>query len=371
MPRQSWHGSRPRAPSRVPVMRGQRHPHGVRPRHASGDRPPADGQGRGRRDARSRAGPHLCGVREWCNLRISDGRSGPFPKAAGLPGGAEDSQPRGRPPDPPPLRASGTRKGPARIEDVRVRGRDQVITILLALLAVLLVPTSALAYRPFVSTDAAVADSREFEIELGYFDLERTGRDNTITTPSVVLNYGFIKNWEVVGEFRIEASPELEIADPALSVKGVLKEGVLQEKEGVSLAIEASLLLPSTLPHEHGVGVQAVGIASGKVAPVTVHINVGGGLDRDDRHAFVLWGVIGELPVHPKLRLVGEINGQGTQGQGPNNSVLLGIIWQPTSKNVMLDAGVRHGISRAAPDWEFTLGLTYGFALPSLHPRSP
>jgi hypothetical protein len=137
---------------------------------------------------------------------------------------------------------------------------------------VLLIPTSALAYRPFVSTDEAVADPGEVEIELGYFNLERTARENTFITPSVVLNYGFVKNWEAVGEFHVESSPELEITDPGLSLKGVLKEGVLQEKEGVSVAIEAGLLLPSTLPHEHGVGVEAIAIVSGKAGPVTAHV---------------------------------------------------------------------------------------------------
>src|SRR5437773_1498797 len=161
------------------------------------------------------------------------------------------------------------------------------------------------------------------------------------------------------------ASPDLEITDPGLFFKGVLKEGVLQEKEGVSVAIEAGPLLPSTLPHEHGVGFEAIGIVSGKVAPATVHVNGGSGLDRDDRHAFAIWGVIGELPVHPKLRLVGEVNGESTQDQRLNNSALLGVIWQPTSKNVFLDAGIRRGISRAAPDWQFTIGLTFGFFLPT------
>jgi len=184
----------------------------------------------------------------------------------------------------------------------------------------------------------------------------------------VVLNYGFAKNWEAVGEFRVEASPELELTDPGLSLKGVLKEGVLQEKEGLSFAIEAGLLLPSTLPHENGVGVEGIGIVSGKVGPVTVHVNGGGGLDRDDRHAFAIWGVIGELPVHPKLRLVGEVNGESTQDQRPNNSALLGVIWRPTSKNLFLDAGLRRGISRAAPDWQFTIGLTFGFPLPPARP---
>ena len=201
------------------------------------------------------------------------------------------------------------------------------------------------------------------EIELGYFNLERTRRGNTITTPSVVLNYGFAKNWEVVGELRIESSPDFEITDPGLFLKGVLKEGVLQDKQGLSFAIEVGPLLPSTLPHEHGVGFEAIAIVSGKLTPVTVHVNGGGGLDRDNRHGFGIWGVIGELPVHPKLRLVGEVNGESTEGQRPNNSALLGLIWQPTSKNVFLDAGVRRGISRAAPDWQFTIGLTFGFFL--------
>jgi hypothetical protein len=194
-----------------------------------------------------------------------------------------------------------------------------------------------------------VADPKEFEIELGYFNLERGRHDNTITTPSLVLNYGFVTNW-----------------DPGLFVKGVLKEGVLQDKPGLSIAVEAGVLLPSTLPHEHGVGLQAIGIVSGKVTPVTVHVNGGGGLDRDDLHPFGVWGVIAELEVHPKLRLVGEVNGESIQDARPNNSALLGVIWQPTSANLFLDAGVRHRISQAAPEWQFTMGLTFGFSLPDV-----
>jgi len=227
-----------------------------------------------------------------------------------------------------------------------------------------MVPASAWAYRPFVSTDAAVADPKEVEIELGYFNLERTRRETTLTTPSLVINYGFAKNWEAVGEFRVEGSPDFEITDPGLFLKAVLKEGVLQEKPGVSFAIEAGPLLPSTLPHQHGVGFEATGILSQKISAVTVHLNGGGGLDRDEVHGFGIWGVIGELPIDSRLRLVGEVTGESTQGERPNNSALLGFIWQPTSKNVFLDAGVRHGITRAAPDWAFTVGVTFGFALP-------
>jgi hypothetical protein len=226
------------------------------------------------------------------------------------------------------------------------------------------VPASAWAYRPFVSTDAAVADPKEVEIELGYFNLDRIHHENTISTPHMVLNYGIAKNLELVGEFNLQESPDVELTNPSVSIKAVLREGVLQEKPGVSVATEVGPLLPSTLPHERSVGFEAIGIVSGKLEPVTLHFNGGGGLDRAGE-LFGVWGVIGELPVHPKLRLVAEVNGQSTQGAPANNSALLGLIWQPTAKNLFLDLGVRHGISRAAPDWQFTLGLTYGFALPT------
>jgi hypothetical protein len=200
------------------------------------------------------------------------------------------------------------------------------------------------------------------ELELGVFNLARTGGTNTFTTPGVVLNYGVARNLELVGEFRLDVSPDVDITEPALSLKGVVKEGVLQDKPGLSVAVESSLLLPSTLTGERGVGFETVGIVSGRVATVTLHVNGGGGIERAGR-GFGVWGVIGELPLHPRVRLVGEVNGESIERQRPNNSGLLGVIWQPTSRNLFLDAGVRHGISSAAPDWQVTVGLTFGFSL--------
>jgi hypothetical protein len=54
-------------------------------------------------------------------------------------------------------------------------------------------PPVALGYRPFVSTDAAVADLKEMEIELGYFNLERERGRTTFIVPKAVLNYGLIR----------------------------------------------------------------------------------------------------------------------------------------------------------------------------------
>ena len=227
------------------------------------------------------------------------------------------------------------------------------------------------AYRPFISTDAAVADPKELEIELGYFTLRRERQENTLLIPSAVLNYGLWRNVELVGEFRVARGPggDVDVIDPAVFVKAVIKEGVLQGHDGVGVAIEAGPLLPSTMRGERGAGLEAIGIVSGRLAPFTVHVNVGGGIDRSAAKPFGVWGVIGELPVNPKLRVVAEVAGESVQGEPANNSTLLGVIWQPSSRNVYWDVAVRRGITRGAPDWQVTTGVTFGFSLPFGRPK--
>ncbi len=225
--------------------------------------------------------------------------------------------------------------------------------------------SNAWGYRPFVSTDAAVADPKEMEIELGYFNLERANRENTFIVPKVVLNYGIVRDLEVVGEFQVAKPPDegVQLIDPGLFLKAVVKEGVLQEKEGIGLAVEAGPLLPSTIHGEGRLGFEAIGIMSGRLAPFTYHINFGGGVDRAAANPFAIWGVIVELPILPDFRLVGEVNGENTEGKAADSSCLLGFIWQPPSSSVSIDAGIRRGITKGAPDWGFTMGLTFGFPI--------
>jgi hypothetical protein len=239
----------------------------------------------------------------------------------------------------------------------------------LLIFLLLIFPASrALAYRPFVSTDAAVAGAKEVETELGYFSLERDKGENTFIIPRVVLNYGLIHNLELVGEFAVEEPrhSSTRLVDAALSLKAVLKEGVLQEKEGLSFAVEAGPLLPSTNREERRFGFEGIGILSGKLEPLTYHVNFGGGVDRARANPFVIWGFIVELPITPELRLVGEVNGESVKGSNPDTSALLGVIWQAPWQNVLLDAGIRRGVSHAAADWVFTTGLTFSFSLATL-----
>jgi hypothetical protein len=84
----------------------------------------------------------------------------------------------------------------------------------------------------------------------------------------------------------------------------------------------------------------------------------------------VIWGLIGEAPIVKNIRLVAEVSGEIGQGRPPDSSVLLGVIWQPAPSSVFLDAGVRRGISRGAPDWQVTLGLTFSLSFASSPDRT-
>ncbi len=243
----------------------------------------------------------------------------------------------------------------------------------LLLLFMLFLPSPTWGYRPFISTDAAVAGLKEMEIELGYLNLERTEGENTLIIPQLVVNYGIARNLEVVGEFEVEKplDEDLELVDPALSLKTVLREGILQEKNGVSIAIETSLLLPSTVQGERKFGFETMGIFSEKLSPFIFHINIGGGVDRVETSPFAVWGLIVEFPVNSKFRLVGEVSGEGIREEVASNSGLLGFIWKSTRPNVFVDAGIRKGISGETLDWMFTTGLTFAFALPGVSPVKP
>lgn len=236
----------------------------------------------------------------------------------------------------------------------------------LLLVLVLLLPAShAWGYRPFVSTDAAVADPKEMEIEAGYFNLERAEGENIFIVPKVVFNYGVIRDLEVIGEFEVAKPPDenVHLVEPGLFLKAVLKEGILQEKKGIGFAVEAGPLLPSTVQGERRFGFEGIGILSGRLSPITYHVNFGGGVNRAEAKPFAIWGLIVELPVLPNFRLVGEVNGESAKRELANNSGLLGFIWQLPSSKVLIDIGIRRGISRRAPDWQFTMGLTFSFPL--------
>jgi hypothetical protein len=160
--------------------------------------------------------------------------------------------------------------------------------------------TPAFAYRPFDSTDAAVADRGAIEFECGPIGLLVNAGARSLIVPAAILNVGLPNGWEVVAEsknfVRVGAShpQSARLLDSAISLKKLLRAGRLQDRSGLSIAFEGSLLLPTG-----GVGTQAglamTGIVSRRLSNATAHFNGAAILERDGRWSPSL-GVILEGP---------------------------------------------------------------------------
>src|SRR5215470_958904 len=224
---------------------------------------------------------------------------------------------------------------------------------------------NALAYRPFDATDAAVADTGELEIELGPVEFRRSEAERTLIAPAYVLNYGFPKNWELVVEGQVEHPlPPAEdtrsrLVGNGLFLKGVLREGVLQDKPGPSFATEFGILLPG-INDEHGVGASWLGIVSQRWDWGTVHFNAGGAITRD-HHPDLFIGTIVEGPYEWKLRPVAEVDYEREFDTKETFAVLGGAIWR-VRDDLALDFAVREAWVNRHAETELRAGLTFAIS---------
>ncbi len=176
------------------------------------------------------------------------------------------------------------------------------------LLGCIIWPAGAWAYRPFDSTDPAVADAGEFEVELSPVSFRHNDDGPAWISPSARLNYGFAENWEVVLEGQGE-HPKHErsaLVDNALSLKTVLQEGSLQHKTGLSIASEGSVLLPG-INEEPGAGAGLTGIIGQRWDWGSVHINLGASRSREGNGELFFGTILegpADWPVGPAIEFV-------------------------------------------------------------------
>jgi hypothetical protein len=233
---------------------------------------------------------------------------------------------------------------------------------LISTAGLVLLPSCAFAYRPFDSTDPAVADLGIFEVEAGPFSYRHDDSGRTWIAPQLRLNYGFAEDWEAVlegqGEFPQRDTGRL--AENMFSLKNVIKEGSLQEKEGLSIAAEYSVLLPG-LHDENGLGGEITGIAGQKFDWGAVHVNLAAGLTRD-QHAQVFFGTILEGPSRWAVRPVAEFVYERAGGRHEQKAFLVGAIWV-VKDGLAFDAAVRQATVDARGATEVRAGLTFDLSV--------
>jgi len=242
-------------------------------------------------------------------------------------------------------------------------GRASFRVLLLSLAAAW--PVAASAYRPFNATDAAVAARGEMEIEFGPLGYLVQGPDKVLVAPSLILNWGFADRWEAVLEGRhfIELGsdlrePRLRVEDTALSLKGVLREGSLQDATGPSVATELGALLP-TVDGAVGVGAEWALIVSQRWRDLTVHVNGAAAWTRAHTPG-VFGGVILEGHDAWAVRPVAEVFVERERDVPTTVSGLIGTIWRAYDA-LSFDAAVRLARAGGVNTTEIRVGLTWGF----------
>lgn len=232
-------------------------------------------------------------------------------------------------------------------------------------LAALLGPGPARAYRPFDSTDAAVANEGDVELELAPVGWRKEAGEPVLIAPGLVLNWGFADRLEAVLEGkqlfplgRRAAAPRYRLDDTALSLKAVLRQGGLQGREGPSVATEAGMLLP-TVNAGPGAGAQLALIVSQRWTAMTVHVN--GQVQRTRAgEPGAAGGIILEGPDRWRVRPVAELLVEKERASSSTRSALLGLIWR-LRDGLSLDAAVRGARAGRGDAAEVRLGLTLAF----------
>src|SRR6201981_3417047 len=152
------------------------------------------------------------------------------------------------------------------------------------------------AYRPFDGTDAAVAETGEIEIELGPVESLRVAPERSLFAPDLRINYGFMPGWEASLEGKLTHGltagiPSTSLIESDALLKGVLREGSLQEKSGPGIATEFGVLLPG-VNDQRGTGAVLNGIVSQRWNWGTVHLNAQIELTRQQHADYFLDGII-------------------------------------------------------------------------------
>lgn len=231
----------------------------------------------------------------------------------------------------------------------------------LVLLGFVAWPYGAFAYRPFDSTDASVADKGEIEIEASPVSFRHDDSGPVWIGPAAKLNYGFSKDWEVVLEGQLEhpRSGPSALVDNELSLKTVLREGSLQDKTGLSIGAEGTILLPG-VSDEPGAGVGLTGLVSQRWNWGTLHVNLGASRSREG-NGEIFFGTILEGPADWVVRPAAEFVYEREFGSHEEVSLLAGLIWQVSDK-LAFDVGVRQARINSRPETELRAGLTFAFA---------
>ena len=154
---------------------------------------------------------------------------------------------------------------------------------------------------------------------------------------------------------------DIETAEAALLLKRVVRDGVLQDQTGWSIATEFGVLLPTVnLDDDYG-AIWAL-IGSRELGRAMIHVNAALAENRDGNTEFFS-GLIVEGAASAPVRAVAELTFEYEGGPNARSlGALLGAIWE-RGDNLSFDMAVR--AIREDQDWTYggRIGVTWAFSL--------
>jgi len=246
-----------------------------------------------------------------------------------------------------------------------------IFILLFSLLFLTLTSTSVFAARPLTTDDAWTVEKGKFQLEMG-FDASRQDNHDKELNPSMTLSYGLSEKIDVgIGTGYLFIHPKEDKKENGLSDTELkLKYRPIDEKDWKpAIAFTSTLKIP-TASDSKGLGsgrtdfgVNAI-LTKNLSERIALHLNLGYtfiGEDRVDNELNYSLGT--QFILSEKWALVGEITGvnnlNGRKGDDPFSG-LLGTYYLIT-ENIVFDVGLEIGMSKAAPDYRFTTGLTLLF----------
>ena len=243
--------------------------------------------------------------------------------------------------------------------------------LFLVLLPSFIFSTSAFAARPLTTDGTGTVEKGKFQLETG-FDFARQENHDKEFSPSMTLTYGLLERMDMgIGSGYLfvhppEGKKENGFADTEMKVKYRL----MDEKDWLpSFAVTGKLKMP-TASESKGLGSGETDFGINVIFTKNLskrwvfHIN--GGYTFIGKHRVnneFNYSVAGQFIISDKWALVAEILGvnnfNGRKGDDPLSG-LLGTYYLITD-NIVWDAGVEMGMSKTAPDFRLTTGLTLLF----------
>lgn len=243
--------------------------------------------------------------------------------------------------------------------------------LFLILPPLLLSSTPVFAARPLTTDDAWTVEKGKFQLETG-FDASRQDNHDVEYNPALTFTYGLLERMDVgIGSGYLFLNPkegdrENGFADTDLKVKYRL----IDEKDWApALAFTGKLKIP-TASRSKGLGSGHTDFGMNAVVTKNLskrwvaHLNLGYSFIGEDRADNELnYSLGGQFILTEKWALVGELVGinnlNGRHGDDPL-SALIGTYYLVT-ENLVLDAGLEIGMTKAAPDFRITAGFTWLF----------